>query len=119
METTVASKSFQFAIRIVNLYKHLAEQKKEFVLSKQILRCGTSVGANVAEAHDAQSRADFISKQNIALKEANETEYWLRLLHATDYITDAEFNSLCSDCQELQKMLIAIVKTSKTQKKEN
>ena len=117
MEHSVAEKSFLFAIRIVNLYKHIIDVKKEVVLSKQLLRCGTSIGANIAEAHDAQSRADFISKQNIALKEANETEYWLRLLHATNYLTDAEFQSIYVDCQQLQKMLISIIKTSKLPQK--
>ena len=117
MEATVSEKSFQFAIRIVNLYKHFTGAKKEYLLSKQLLRCGTSVGANIAEAHDAQSRADFISKLNIGLKEANETEYWLRLLHATDYLSDVEFQSMYADCQELQKMLISIIKTSKQPQK--
>ena len=117
MAQSVTEKSFLFAIRIVNLYKHIIDIKKEFVLSKQLLRCGTSIGANIAEAHDAQSRADFISKQNIALKEANETEYWLRLLHATNYLTDTEFQSIYVDCQELQKMLISIIKTSKLPQK--
>ena len=83
MDITVEQKSFQFAVRIVRLYKYLRSVKKEFVLAKQLLRSGTSIGANVAEAQQAQSRADFISKMNIALKETAETNYWLRLLHAT------------------------------------
>ena len=113
MEQTVERKSFLFAVRIVKLCKHLNAAKKEFVLSKQLLRAGTSIGANIAEAEQAQSRADFISKMNIALKEAVETNYWLRLLQATDYLSEKEFMSIYSDCKELEKMLTAIVKTAK------
>ena len=113
MEQTVERKSFLFAVRIVKLSKHLNTAKKEFVLSKQLLRAGTSVGANIAEAEQAQSKADFISKMNIALKEAVETNYWLRLLQASDYLSDAEFSSIHSDCRELEKMLTAIIKTAK------
>ena len=97
MEQTVARKSFLFAVRIVKLYKHLNTNKKEYVLSRQLLRSGTSIGANIAEAEQGQSRADFISKMNIALKEAVETNYWLRLLQATDYLSEAEFSSIYSD----------------------
>jgi four helix bundle protein len=92
-----------FAIRIVKLSNHLTATKKECVLSKQLLRSGTSIGANIAEAEQAQSKADFISKMNIALKEAVETNYWLRLLHATDYLSETEFTSIHSDCRELEK----------------
>ena len=113
MRAIVEQKSFQFAIRIVKLYKHLRATKKEFVLSKQLLRSGTSIGANVAEAQQAQSRADFISKLNISLKETAETDYWLRLLHATDYLSDAEFESVHSDCVEIGKILTAILKSTK------
>ena len=113
MEQTVERKSFLFAVRIVKLCKHLNAAKKEFVLSKQLLRAGTSIGANIAEAEQAQSRADFISKMNIALKEAVETNYWLRLLQATDYLSEKEFMSIYSDCKELEKMLTALVKTAK------
>ena len=113
MEQTVERKSFLFAVRIVKLSKHLNTAKKEFVLSKQLLRAGTSIGANIAEAEQAQSKADFISKMNIALKEAVETNYWLRLLQASDYLSDAEFSSIHSDCRELEKMLTAIIKTAK------
>ena len=115
MNTTVEEKSFLFAIRIVNLSKYLAE-KNEHVLSKQILRSGTSIGANIAEAQQAQSTADFISKLNIALKESSETNYWLRLLNATKYLTDTEFSSLLNDCREIEKMLTAIIKSSKKTK---
>lgn len=113
MNYTVEEKSFGFAVRIVNAYRYLAEEKREFVLSKQLLRCGTSIGANIAEAQQGQSRADFISKLSIALKEAYETNYWLRLLYATDYLFENEFSSLISDCQEIEKMLTAIIKSSK------
>ena len=113
MEQTVAQKSFSFAVRIVKLKKHLNTQKKEYVLSKQLLRAGTSIGANIAEAEQAQSKADFISKMNIALKEAVETNYWLRLLQASDYLTNTEFSSIHSDCRELEKMLTSIIKTTK------
>jgi len=113
MEQTVERKSFLFAVRIVKLSKHLNTAKKEFVLSKQLLRAGTSIGANIVEAEQAQSKADFISKMNIALKEAVETNYWLRLLQATDYLSETEFTSIHSDCRELEKMLTAIIKTAK------
>ncbi len=113
MDATIEQKSFQFAVRIVKLYKHLRVAKKEFVLSKQLLRSGTSIGANVAEAQQAQSRADFISKLNIALKEAAETNYWLRLLQATDFLSDAEFQSVHNDCRELEKILTSILKSAR------
>lgn len=113
MEQTAEKKSFLFAVRIVKLCKHLNTSKKEYVLAKQLLRAGTSIGANIAEAEQAQSRADFLSKMNIALKEAVETDYWLRLLQETDYLSKTEFSSIYSDCRELEKMLTAIVKTTK------
>ena len=99
MENIIENKSFEFAVRIVNLYKHLTENKKEFVLSKQLLRSGTSIGANIAEAEQAQSRLDFISKLSIALKEAAETDYWIRLLHGADYLSDSEYSSILADCK--------------------
>ena len=113
MDSILEQKSFQFAVRIVNLCKHLRSAQKEYTLSKQLLRSGTSIGANVAEAQQAQSRADFISKLSIALKETTETKYWLRLLHATDYITCAEFDSVMSDCVEIEKLLVSIIRTTK------
>lgn len=113
MEQTVSEKSFRFALRIIKLYKYLRESKNEYVLSKQLLRAGTSIGANVAEAEQAQSRMDFIAKLSIALKEAAETNYWLRLLYGSDYLADLEFKSIMSDCRELEKMLTAILKTTK------
>ena len=113
MNQTVAEKSFAFSIRVVNVYKYLTSEKKEYVMAKQLLRCGTSIGANIAEAQQAQSRADFLAKLSISLKEASETNYWLRLLNATDFLSEPEFRSLLSDCQELEKMLTSIIKTSK------
>ena len=93
MENVIEIKSFDFAIRIVNLYKYLTGIKKEYVLSKQLLRSGTSIGANVAEAEQAQSRPDFVSKMNIALKETSETKYWIKLLKATDFLSEKESSS--------------------------
>ena len=113
-DNIVKTKSFDFAVRIVNLYKHLTADKKEFVLSKQLLRSGTSIGANVTESENAQSKADFISKMNIALKEASETQYWLLLLHSTDYLSDKEFASINEDAAELVAILTSICKTTKS-----
>ena len=111
-KSIVESKSFDFAIRIVNLYKFLTADKKEFVLSKQILKSGTSIGANISEAQQGQSRKDFLMKMNIALKECSETKYWLKLLDATNYIDDDQTNSIMKDCIELERMLTSIVKTT-------
>ena len=113
MDNAVQEKSFHFAVRIVNLCKFLQNEKQEYILYKQLFRCGTSIGANVAEAQQAQSRADFVSKLNIALKEAYETDYWLRSLHETNYLTESAFQSVISDCRELEKLLISIIKTAK------
>jgi len=113
MENVIASKSYAFAIRIINLYKFLMQEKKELVLSKQLLRSGTAIGALIREAEHAQSKADFLNKMNIALKEANETEYWLMLLKDTKYISESEFQSIEKDCSEILKLLISIVKTTK------
>ena len=113
MENVVAPKSYAFALRIVNLYKWLITEKNEFVLSKQILRSGTSIGASVKEAEHAQSKADFLHKMNIALKEANETEYWLMLLKDSSSLPEFEFNSMHTDCSELIRLLASIVKTTK------
>ena len=113
MDSILEQKSFQFAVRIVNLCKHLRSTKNEYILSKQLLRSGTSIGANLSEAQQAQSKADFISKLSIALKETSETKYWIKLLAATEYLTDQEYHSIYSDCVELEKMLVASVKTSK------
>lgn len=113
MENIIAGKSYAFAIRIVNLYKHLSVEKREFILSKQLLRSGTAIGALVKEAEHAQSKADFLNKMNIALKEANETEYWLMLLKDTHFLTEQEFVSMKEDCSAILKLLISIVKTTK------
>ena len=107
-------KSKAFAIRIIKLYKYLTDDKKEYVLSKQLLRSGTSIGANIRESVRAQSKADFQSKCNNALKEAEETCYWLELLHETDYLSDTEFDSIYSEADELVKILSSVVKTAKT-----
>ena len=109
-ENVIMRKSFAFSVRIVNLYKYLSEQKKEYVISKQIYRSGTSIGANIAEAQRAQSTADFVAKMKIALKEANETQYWLQLLHETNYITEKEFTRVHNDLLEVLKILTAICK---------
>jgi len=106
-------KSYQFAIRIVKLSQYLQRDKKEFVLSKQVLRSGTAVGALIREAEFGQSRADFTSKMSMSLKEANESEYWLSLLKDTDFISENQFVNLQSDCKELIAMLVSTVKTSK------
>ncbi|MDR0791923.1 MAG: four helix bundle protein [Chitinophagaceae bacterium] len=113
----VQEKSLAFAIRIVKLYKILAEGKREYVLSKQLLRSGTAIGALVREAEHAQSKPDFLNKMNVALKEANETLYWLILLKATEYLSEIEFQSIYTDAEELLKILISIVKTTKTKLK--
>ena len=109
----IETKCFNFAVRIVKLSKYLNEHKKEFILSKQLLRSGTSIGANIAESQQAQSKADFISKVNIALKEATETNYWIKLLTATDYLTEDESSSIQKECVEIEKMLVSILKTTK------
>lgn len=106
-------KSKEFALRTIKLYKFLTERKKEFILSKQVLRCGTSIGANVKEAVVAQSKADFYAKLHISLKEANETEYWLELLYESGYIDEKSFTSICSDNKELIKLLTSIIKTKR------
>ena len=114
MNGTIEQKSFLFSIRIVKLGRYLQEEKKEYILSKQLIRSGTSIGANIVESQQAQSRADFISKLSIALKEACETNYWIRLLKATDYLSESEFSSIIVDCRELEKILTSIIKTSRT-----
>lgn len=113
MENTVAEKSVNFAIRLIKLYKYLSDEKREFILSKQLLRCGTAIGALIREAEHAQSKADFLKKMSIALKEANETDYWILLLFKGDYISENEYSSISADCSELIKMLVKIVKTTK------
>ncbi len=106
-------KSLRFAVRMVKFYQYLCEEKKEYVLSRQVLRSGTSIGANVRESKNAQSDVDFISKLNIALKEADETQYWLELLQLSDIISEEQFDSLNNDVSELIAMLVTAIKTMK------
>ena len=113
MENIIAAKSYAFAIRIVGVFRILTEEKKDYVLSRQLLKSGTAIGALVKEAEHAQSKSDFLNKMNIALKGANETEYWLMLLKDTNYISTEQYNSLVKDCKELLKLLISIVETTK------
>jgi four helix bundle protein len=110
-DNIIQNKSFEFAIRVVNLYRHLTEERKEYVLSKQLLRSGTSIGANVEEAIGGQTRKDFGSKMSIAYKEARETRYWLRLMKATDYLNEKQADSMLQDCEENLRILSTITKT--------
>ena len=112
-DNTISLKSKQFALRIINLYRSLCDNQKEYILSKQLLRSGTSIGANIREAVYGQSKADFYAKMCIALKEASETSYWLELLHESGYLEDKSFDSIYSDCIELLKLLTAITKKCK------
>ena len=113
-EKTVRYKSRRFAVRIVRLYKYLCDEKREYVLSKQLLRSGTSIGANIAESECAVSRKYFVNKIYTALKECAETLYWIELLYETEYLTETEFHSLCNDCLEMKKMMSATTKTVNT-----
>ncbi|MFV0506685.1 MAG: four helix bundle protein [Bacteroidales bacterium] len=113
-ENIVRNKSFELAIRIVNLYRFLCEKKQEYILSKQLLRSGTSVGAMVREAEHAQSKADFVHKMSIAQKEINETLYWLELLKETAYLEIEQFQSINKDAEEIIKLITSIIKTSKS-----
>ena len=112
-DNMIVEKSKEFAIRTVRLYQHLEEKNQGFVLSKQVLKSGTSIGANVKEASRAQSKADCIAKMQIALKEASETEYWIELLMETKYITEKAGTSLLEDCRALIRLIMTIVKTAK------
>jgi len=112
-DSIVGRKSFDFAVRVVRLYKFLCYEKREFVLSRQLLRSGTSIGANIREALQGQSKKDFISKMNIALKEANESLYWIELFIESDILDEKQGQSIWNDCNELVSLLIAIIKTSK------
>ena len=112
-ESAVLDKSKAFAIRIINLYKYLSEEKREYVLSKQLLRSGTSVGANCREAYRGQSTADFAAKLGIALKEAEESAYWLELLSETDFLSEPQFQSIYNDNEEIIRLLVSIIKTTK------
>ena len=110
-DNVIAVKSKAFALRIIGLYKYLHEVKHEFVMSKQILRSGTSIGANIREGLRGQSKPDFYAKMNISLKEADETAYWLELLHESDYLTDEEFTSYYTDNEEIIRILVSITRT--------
>ena len=112
-ESLVYEKAFKFAIRIVNMYKNLSKEQNEYTLSKQVLRSGTSIGANIKEAVQASSKRDFLMKMNIALKEASETDYWLQLLKVTNYLDVKTSESIINDCKELNKILSSVVKTTK------
>ena len=109
----ILDKSKVFAIRIIKLYQYLCNEKKEYVLSKQLLRSGTSIGVNIREAMQGQSKIDFVHKLSLSLKETSETEYWLELLQETEYISKIEFDSIYTDCNEIGKLLTSIIKTSK------
>ena len=115
-ENVIKSRSFDFAVRIVNLYKYLTETHREFALAKQLLKSGTSIGANVREAIGGQSKEDFTAKMHIALKEVYETEYWLELLYRTGYLDKPQFDSIFADCRELTNIIARIVKTMKERK---
>ena len=112
-DNSIAEKSMAFAVRIVKLYQYIVEEKHENVMSKQVLRSGTSIGANVREANSAQSKADFVSKMAIALKECDETGYWLELLARTEYLSHEEYDSINADCRELFAILTAILKSAR------
>jgi four helix bundle protein len=112
-ESLVYNKALKFAIEIVALYKKLCEEKSEYIISKQILKSGTSFGANIKEAIQASSKRDFLMKMNIALKEVSETEYWIELLEATNFLDTDEMKTISDNCRELNKILVAIVKTTK------
>ena len=113
-ESVLCEKSLSFAVRIVKFYKYLCEEKKEYLLSKQILRSGTSIGANIRESRNAQSNADFINKLNVALKEADETQYWLELFRLSEIITEESYDSLNNDVDELISILVSSIKTMKS-----
>lgn len=112
-ENPLVAKSLDFSVRIVNLYKLLRDNRHETIMSKQILRSGTSIGANASEALAAESADDFVHKLTISLKEANETKYWIILLHRTHYITDDEYTSIMTDCQELRRLTGSIISSTK------
>jgi four helix bundle protein len=114
-KNVIKEKSFSFALEVIQIYKKLSSEKKEFVMSKQLLRCGTSIGANIREAEYAQSKADFINKLSIALKEANEADYWIELLHISGYINLEDFQKTKQKVSEQLRLLTSIINTSKQQ----
>ncbi|HTB05302.1 MAG TPA: four helix bundle protein [Bacteroidia bacterium] len=113
-DNVIQEKSYAFALRIVKLYRYLTEEKKEYVLSKQVLRCGTSIGANIEEGIGGQSKKDFYAKLNIAYKEARETNYWLRILRDSNYLSAKESKAIIEDCSEILRIITAILNTMKT-----
>lgn len=113
-ESIVFGKSKAFALRIIKLYKYLCKEKKEYVLSKQLLRSGTSIGANIAETHCAIGQKDFLDKMYIAFKETAETQYWIELLRKSEYLTQTEYDSICTDRREIYKLLSSITKSLRT-----
>jgi four helix bundle protein len=115
-ENVIKNKSLEFALRIIKTYQYLIDLKREYVLSKQLLRSGTSIGALVRESEHAESKADFIHKLSIALKEANESDYWIELLFKSNYLTEPEYKSLFTDLDEIIRLLVSIIKTSKGNK---
>lgn len=117
-ENVIEEKSFNFAVRAVKCFQVLSKRSDSGVIARQFIRAATSIGANIAESRDAQSRADFISKTSIALKEARETHYWIRLMAATDLLSEKEAQSLMTDCDELLRLLTSIVKTSRSSRPE-
>lgn len=116
-ENVIKTKSFSFALRMVGLYKLMCEERKEFVMSKQLLRSGTAIGALVRESEHVESTADFIHKLSIALKEANETDYWIELLFQSKYLSESEYNSIKTDSEEILKLLVSIIKSTKQNSK--
>ena len=118
-DNIIAIKSYKFAVRCVNLYKYLCEEKHDYVIGKQLLRSGTSIGANIKEAIRGISKAEFRAKMSISLKEASESEFWIELLRDTEYITKEEDESLLNDCGELLRLLMSIVKTIQTEEKQH
>jgi len=116
-ENIIKTKSFAFALRVIKLYQYLQVEKKEYILSKQLLRCGTSIGAMVRESEQAESKQDFIHKLSIGQKEANETEYWIELLYQSEFIDKNQFKSIFQDITEIRKLLSSIIKTSKENRK--
>ena len=115
-ENFIRDKSKAFALRTIRLYQYLSNQKCEYVMSKQLLRSGTSIGANVREAQNAQSKKEFVAKMNISLKEAAESEYWLKLLYKAEYVSEKDVHFLIETCRELERMLISTLKTAKSNK---
>lgn len=113
-ENILKEKAYKFALRIVKLYQYLADEKREFVMSKQVLRSGTSIGANIEEANQAQSKLDFIHKLSISQKESFETHYWIRILRDSNFLNEKLADSLLRDCEEIQKLITSSIKTSKT-----